>query len=789
MSINTELGKHTSIDLKDLLRKIVFHWPLLLVVILLSTAAAFLYLRYTTPRYLASARLYLKDEKKGGEEMDALRSLSILSDNKNIENEMEVLRSPLLLQKVLTDSRFNIRYFRIQPVRDAELYDRSPLTLNVLSNRLATGNYKFVVIPTAKHISLVYRDRKRDTVMKMELQPGQAFSIRQDTFSITLSPELARDPGGQSYRIRVDSIQELAYQKAEEINTTLSNKESTVIMVSYTDAVAKRSAELLNALMDAYNDYTLEDKNKASLKTTIFLTERIDSLRTELAVLEGAEQQFKIQRGITDIEANAKLALEEIKDADLRLNEANTQLSVYDEIEKHVNDPSNTTPFAPLAGIVDQSLAGMINRYEELRKERKRLSLSLQPGSQINQNLDAQIADAAATIRKYISGYRRNAGTAQQKMQQKVNAVQSRIANIPAYEREYINLKRQQSVKESLYLYLLKKKEEASVAYASNVTDNKVIAPAFVPDKPISPKKPLTFVSFIAVGILLTLGYIYAKYFLNSRVLSRHEIEQAVSKPVIAEIYQQTEDSDLRAFNGRSVLLEQVMNLRTNLKFLLNGQTDAITILITSSTSGEGKTFITAHLGNALTANNKRVLLLELDLRKPKLSKFLGLDSNTGITNYLTSNLPLEQCIRKVPGREGLSIISAGPIPPNPAELIESARMKTLLQELKSQFDYILIDTAPIGIISDAKSLAHSIDCTLYIVRYNYTLKSNLKIVEDNIREGVFKKTGIIFNGINQNTFYPYYYYNSYTYMENGNGHGHTKKWTPVFKKIKQRFV
>jgi capsular exopolysaccharide synthesis family protein len=371
-------------------------------------------------------------------------------------------------------------------------------------------------------------------------------------------------------------------------------------------------------------------------------------------------------------------------------------------------------------------------------------------------------------------------------MQKKVNQIQARIANIPAYEREYINIKRQQGVKENLYLHLLKKKEEAAVSYASNVTDNKVLAPAFIPTKPESPKTALVFAGFMAAGLLLGTIYIYIKYFLNNKVLSKTEIEQAFGVPVMAEIYQDDEENKDLSLHSRSVLLEQIFNLRTNLRFLLNEHTSPATILITSSISGEGKTFMTAHLGNALTVNNKKVILLELDLRKPKLSRSLGMDNQVGVTSYIVESKTIDEIIKKVPGTEGLYLISSGPIPPNPVELIEGNRMKVLMETLKQRFDYILIDTAPIGIVSDAKSLAPFVDCSLFMVRYNFTLKSKMAAVAENAKDGFFRKTGVIFNGIEQDSFYPYYYYDHYSYSEKKQK---TNLWLTFFKKIRQRLA
>ncbi|SEV92740.1 capsular exopolysaccharide family [Chitinophaga sp. YR573] len=784
MNKNTERNtKSTIIDINDLFKKIAFHWPLYLIVIAIAVTGAFSYLRYAKPRYLSSAKLYLKDdEKKGGEEMDMLKSLSLFNNGKNIENEMEVLKSPILVGKVIQDNNFNIRYFRKGTVSNEELYEHNPLNIHLLSDSSQTGNYTLDVTP--ENGLLKIKSVENTSTVPFTIHAGEPFTIHKDRFSISYDPAIA----GQNvaFRIRIDSIPQLAYQKIEDIGTALVNRDATVVVVTYEDRVPQRTAHFLNALLDTYNEYTLDDKNRVALKTIRFLTVRIDSLKDELGFLERQEESFKVKRGITDIEGNSKLALEQVKDADTKLNEANMQLSVFNQMEDYINAPGTDHPFAPVLGNVDQSLTAMINRYEELLNERKKLSLSLQPGSIIVQNLDAQINDSRNTIKNYLAGYKRNANVAQTQMQDKVNQIQARIASIPSYERDYINIKRQQSVKENLYLYLLKKKEEASVSYASNVTDNKIIAPAFVPDKPESPKRTLVFVAFIIAGLVLGTLYIYIKYFLNNKVLNKNEIEQAFGLPIMAEIYQEDEKNKEISLHSRSILLEQIFNLRTNLRFLLSEHTSSTTILITSSVSGEGKTFMTAHLGNSLTVNNKKVVLLELDLRKPKLSRLMGQDNHTGITNFIVENKTIDEIIKPIPGSENLFLISSGPIPPNPVELIEGNKMKVLLTQLKERFDYIIIDTAPIGIVSDAKSLAPFIDCTLFVVRYNFTQKTKLVSVADNVKDGFFKKTGVIFNGIEQDSFYPYYYYDHYTYTDSRRKE---KMFFSFFKKLKHRIA
>lgn len=777
-------NKSAAIDLNALFGKLAFHWPLYLLVILVMVGGAFVYLKYKKPVYMASAKLYLKDDKKeGGEQVEALKSISLFNSSKNIENEMEVLKSPVLVEQVIAANAFNIRYYVKGAVKNEDLYTHRPFTIRILSDSSKVGSYIFDVTREKDQLKINYINPVTDASRQINAKPGEAFTVAKDKFMITYGPEITEDQAN-TYRVRVDSVTECAYDKIDDMSATLVNRDATVILISYNDPVPERAANFLNTLLDAYNGYTLADKNRTALKTIRFLEVRIDSLKEELGLLEKQEETFKIQRGITDIDASSKLALDQVKEADAKLNEANMQLSVFDQVERYINNPSSSYPFAPVFGNVDQTLTGMINRYEEALREKRRLSLSLKPTSEILKNVDAEITDARKTISDYIAGYRRNAGVVQKETQRKVNQIQSKIANIPTYAKEYINIKRQQGVKEDLYLYLLKKKEEASVAYASNVVDNKVIAPAFVPDKPIEPKKSIVFIGFIAVGLLLTSAYIYFKYFLNPSVLNKKEIEQVLDLAVIAEISQQEEGAHDISLKNRSVLLEQVFNMRTNLKFLLNGVSNSPVIMLTSSVSGEGKTFLSAHLGNALTVGSKKVVILELDLRKPKLSHFFGLDHNVGATNYIIGSKTIDEIIKPIDGTDGLYLVSSGAIPPNPMELLEGKRTTELINQLKARFDYVIVDMSPIGIVSDAKNISNQVDCTLFVVRYNFTHKSKLVAVAENLKKDFFKKTGVIFNGIEPDAFHAYY--GNYSYTE---GKERKPTWSAFIKKLKQRMA
>ena len=756
-------------ELNDFLNKLVFHWPLYVLVLAICLAAAFIYLRYTKPVYSSSAKIYIKDEKRGGKELDALKELTMVGGNKLVENEMEVIKSPLILKDVIRDNQFHIRYFLVGRLAIYEMYKEGPIELKVISDSAEVGNHFFEIKLIDKKFNIEYKDSNKQLVT-LKVNPDQPFTIRKDVFKILYNPALNKAEDSH-FQVKVDSIFQLAFTKSKQLTTNLINKQASVFELTYEDEVPRRAADFLNQLLLAYNNSTLNDKNQIAVNTMDFIEERLQSLGGELSSVEKDVETFKRSRGITEIDESSRMFLEQVKEADQKLNEANIQLSVYDQIENHINNPNLETPFAPMAGISDPSLTSLINRYEEALKEQKRLSLSLQPGSPIIQNVEQQVADTRSTIKNYIAGYKRNATTARNGLQKKVNEIEGLISKVPGYERQFINMKRQQGVKEALYLYLLQKKEESALSYASSIIDNKIIAPAYIPIQPVKPKKIIIFSVFIMAGIILVTAYLYLKGLFNNKVVTKKEIERAVEVPVVAEVFYSNE-TNKAGVRERSVLKEQMLNLRNNIRFLMANVNHAPVLMFTSSISGEGKTFLSAELCSSLTFNNKRVIMIELDLRKPKLSKSLNIDNAVGLTNYLIGSTTLDHVIKPVPGNDRLFIIPSGPIPPNPVELIESDVMRRMFAELKTRFDYVVIDTAPIGLVSDAKSLAPYVDCALFVVRFNYTEKNKLEELSNNIDKNIFKKAGIIFNGIQPDSSYAYhnYGYNSYGYGDENTG-------------------
>ncbi len=789
----SEIQPESEIQISKFFGRAFFHWPLYVIVTLLAIASGFIYLRYTKPVFVSVAKIYIKDENKvGSSRQSAFDAFDLSGSSKLVENEMEVIKSPIILNDVIRENGFNIRYFEKGQFSEFEVYDKRAVEVKILSDSVEVGNYFFdITRKNDQEIEVKYKDAtKREHVI--ETRFNQPLQVGKDRFAFIYYPK-KNEKNIVGFQVQIDSISQLAYVKANELTTTLVNNKASVFYMIYEDGVASRAADFLNSVAKKYNEYTLNDKNLTALNSLKFIDSRLQSLGTELGNIEKDVEVFKTSRGITQLDESSQLFLDQVKTADQKLDEANIQLSVLDQVEKYLNNNDQSVPFTPVIGNVDASLTSLINHYQQLLTEKNKISLSVQPDNPLQQNIEKQIDDTRNSIKNYIRGYRQNALTQKRGLQKKVNEIESSIARVPKYEREFINLKRQQSVKEFLYLYLLQKKEETAISYASNIVGNRVISPAYIPLTPVKPRKAVVMVAFVLAGLVITTLYILIKYMLNKRVASKKEIEKIMGTPVIAEIFRQDVAETGKFFSGnqRSLLSEQMLNLRSNLKFLLNEVTGTPVILFTSSISGEGKTFLSAHLGKVMTGNEKRVVLIELDLRKPKLAKSLGINNKSGLTNYLVGVETLDEVIKPVPDANNLFLIPSGPVPPNPVELIESEKMKQLFEILKQRFDYVIVDTAPAGLVSDAKSLTPYVDCTMFVVRFNYTPKAKLMEVSSNMVGSPLKKIGLIFNGIEEGSSYGYY---NYGYSSYGNGYGYfangsSRALSTFVKNIKQRLI
>lgn len=746
--------EQSDFNLKELFYDYLAYWKWFLLSIVIALLLAFVFLKLQTPIYNIEGSILIKDDNKsvGGED-DMMKQLDIFSSTKVVDNEIEILKSFELMKKVVSDLHLNITYSYRGNFRNIELYKNSPIALQILkANELI---YK-------KPLKLNLLNNETAELNGTKIPLNKEVNTEYGLLKLTLTN---KSSNLKSININISPVDMVVEDLMNRLKIEASSKMSSVLLMNIEDSVPQKGQDILNKLIEAYNQAGLEDKNKVASNTLVFINERLKLIAGELSEVEKNVQDFKSREGITDISEDSKLFLENVQQNDTQLNQVKIQQSVLQSMEQYVRNSNNNSGTVPSTlGVEDPTLLGLIESLSKLEGQRQSTAKLVKPGNPIMQALDDQANALKRDIFSNIQNIKKSLSITRQKLESQNNNMKGIIKTIPHKERALVDITRQQVIKNNLYTYLLQKREETALSYASAVSDSRIVDSARSTSKPIQPVKPKIYLLFALLGIGLPIGVISIKDLLNDKIKSRKDIEKATKMPILAEISQTKESTELTLNpQGRTAVAEQIRALRTNLSFLSPGK-KLQTIMFTSSLSGEGKSFISLNLGGSLAMMGKKTLILELDLRKPKLHTALNIDNSNGLSNYLIGQADLEKIVRPIPGQENYYIISSGPIPPNPVELIISSRMEELFTALKAEFDYIIIDAPPVGIVTDAQVLEQYADATIYVFRHDYTPKERLKYVDTLYREKKFKSMNAVFNGIKEGSRYGYS--NGYGYYE-----------------------
>jgi tyrosine-protein kinase Etk/Wzc len=776
--------KEEDFDLRLFFLKYLRYWYWFILTLILTLGGAYLYLQYAVPIYKVSATLLIKDEKKGSSNTnDILKELDMFSGSKIVENEIEVLKSKVLAEKVIDDLNLTVSYYSEGWIRDAELFKKSPITLNYISLKdIAYEDALYIKLIDSQNFELL--DEKKNVVGKYIYT--QSLNNSYGRFRVFLNNPKAKS--GELIKIKFVRRESLVQSFVTKIQVELINLKSTVLQLSLEDAVPEKGKVILAKLIDVYTYSSLEDKNSEATNTLRFIGERLQLITGELKDVEKDVEQYKTSQGITDLSAEGNLFLEKVKDNDSKLSEVDIQLKVLDGVERYLASGQNNVAPATLM-VNDPILTSFIEKLGELELQREKTSRTVQAGNPFLETITTQIANTKQAIRENVSNQKKGLVITKTGLQGNNNRFESAIRTIPRKEREFVNIQRQQNIKESLYLLLLQKREETALSYASTVTDSRVVDTPHSTPRPVKPTPNIIYLIALLAGVIVPAAVINIKDLLNDKVQSRNDIEKATGLTVFGEVALKSKDIEgsLIDTKSRSFLSEQFRTLRTNLQYVNTNKTSKGTVLLfTSSTSGEGKSFVTINLGASLASLGKKVAILELDLRKPKLSAYLGETRETGISNYLVGTTNETEII-KATKVGNLFLISSGPIPPNPAELLSNGRIETLINVYRETFDYILIDTPPVGLVTDAMILSPYVDACFYLVRHEVSQKQNLTILNDLKKFDKFKSLNVIFNGVNYKNSQEYRYGYGYGY---GYGKGYYAESTQLSlrKRLKKIF-
>jgi capsular exopolysaccharide synthesis family protein len=729
--------------------KYISFWKWFIASIIICVTLAVIYVNYTLPKYEITTSIILKDDQKGGgtTEMETFKDMGLFTQKNNVDNELEILNKSILAQQAVRELGIYANYIQIGTLQIVNL-----LGINVRNSNIGQFNEK-VIYGDECPIIVRLPDGMLDNMTKSigfeimihpygEYEFFGSYLKKKYLVKASISDSQVILPFGKVYitrgklrpsedmlvKVTLQSPLSKATELMSQIKMDLTSKTTSTVDITLTTSNVKLGKDFLNKLIDVFNRKDMEDQSKMATKTAQFIDDRLISLTNELGDVESKVESYKQNQGLTDIQSQSNMFIQQTGDLSQKRLQVETQLAVVSGLDDYLHKKENRYQLIPSSsGIESSGLSELINNYNNLVIQRNRLSRIASSSNQAMIDLNSQIESMFSTVQSSVRNERNNIQIGQKDLLSKNSENTAHIRAIPRQEKEYTEIKRQQGVKEALFLFLLQKKEEKYLNMSVVEPIAKLIDSVDSTGEPISPKKPMILLFSLFMGIIIPVLLIYARDLFRYQIENIEELEHFSIVPVLGEIPMVRKGGDLIIHeNSTDSFTEMVRLLRTNLLFVLDSPEKKV-INMVSSISGEGKTFVTINLAMSLAMLDKKVLVIGLDIRKPKLAEYLNMDNKTGITLFLSGHLAKEQLIRPSGLHPNLSVITAGPIPPNPNELLAKPLLDKLLVDLREQYDYIVIDTAPIGIVSDSFSLKRLADVNLYVVRADFTPKKNIE--------------------------------------------------------------
>lgn len=743
-------------DLRVILAKYFYHWPLFLLGLVLALSIAYVYIKEVNPIYKISATILVKDEKKVPQEKEALQELNQSSSPKNAETEIQILKSTELIHHVVIDLNLWVNYSYGRGLNAKDIYKSSPVSFLLLQEPdREIGTIEIAILD--KNSYKIVGDKGNDHLFKFNE------TVNDKLGRWVLKPtSFIEQYIGKSIKIIVNSADKVTNNYVKALDVHLLDKATPTIGLSLSDEVPQRGKNILNYIIKSYNETTSAEEKRSTESTIKFIDNRLASLTGELNSAEQDVEGYRSSQGLTDINSQSKVYLENVQTNDIKLNEVNVQLNVIEGIEHYVNSTSNNENPPATIGISDPALNSLIEKVSQLQLKKSALLATTPIGNPVFEPLDKQITTTKNAIKQTIGSIKSSLITTKRELQSFNNKFESSIRNIPGQERQFVGKKRQQSIKENLYVYLLQKREEVSLSYASTLADARIVDKANLEDI-IWPKASLILIIALLCGFGVPFLIILVRFSLKNKIGDKREIESAINAKILSEISDDEQDADIIDFSA-NLVGEQFNYLRTNLHYLHeNVKGRGRVTLFTSSVSKEGKSFISSNLSVSLARAGRKTVILEMDLRKPKISSMFNLPKEKpGISDYLSSDIDIADIIQSSV-LENLDVIGSGHTPPNPSELLEKDRLEQLITLLRGIYDDVLIDSPPLHLVTDAFIIARVADVSLYVIRQGYTGKSELSFIRDVKEDGKLPKMNIIFNGVTTGKYgYGYKYDNSY---------------------------
>lgn len=799
-NLNTPTREQSDFSLKNFLIRYLRYWYLFAIFIVLGFFIAKYYNWYKTPVYAVTAKLLVKDDSGGKDRL--LRQMDVEAADKNIENEIEIFRSHNLLAKALDRLDFDVSYYLIGNVKVSEVYTDCPFKISIDKLEFSAYSQPFFV-DIIDSTSFVFHYEKNSEAKQINGVFGESFNMGMGEITLekreNFPVKQITDPNFEKrkYRISFNTIGANQNKYLSRLSVGLARSQSSILQIYLEDEVPQKGLDFVNALIEVYLKNDVDVKNNAASNTSDFLNAQLASITEELERIEINRERYMVSKGIIDLESESQMVLEQLREIDSQKALSDTRLSMIGQLKRYVLENQDLRDLAPASlDINDALLLKLINKLTELQSQREIIINQSTANDPTLVPINAEIELTRSSLLENIKNIESSLRNTAAELNKKLSDNQSRVEQIPTTQRELLEIERRFRIQENLYIFLLQKHAELSISLAATESDTRLIDTARVLPGPISPIPQRAYSIALLLALILPVLFIIISEKLKDKIESIAQIRKLTTVPLLGVVRYNKHSSQLVSVEKpRSSIAEEYRSIRTNLQFFNKGESTTVT-MITSSIGTEGKTFTAMNLAAVMAAAGERVVLVGLDMRKPRIVEHFEIANDVGSSNYLSRNAELDDIIHPSGYLDTLFVIPSGPNPPNPSELIMSERMAQLIAELKTRFDKIVIDTPPIGLVSDGLILAKYADSTLYVVRDGVTHKDHLQHVNGLYESGQLKNVAIVFNAVRQNRAgygnhsgygygYGYVYgseYGTYFDDEEKGGSG-IKKWFKRFDK------
>ncbi len=767
MNENTKYNENPQqyIDFSALLSKYAKYWWLFLASIVFCLLVAGLYLYRTPNTYLIISNILINDEKSGGATGSSAAILKNLTGGlggSKVDDEVFVINSHEIRKEVISELKLNRSYFEKKNLlKKVNHYNTSPVELDApaeLFDTLSTALQFKIKLKESGKADITVKKGLFTTLTSLNNQ--ELPTTVKTPYGIYVVKKTKHFVPGKEVAINVavsgnDMMSEYLLTK---MFVKLASKKANVIYIRVADTNKKRGKDILNTLERIYNDRNQQEKNDNALNTGKFIDERLAIIYKDLAKSESNIEDFKRKNNIVDPTQQAKAVITKQEYAAQRAITLETRYRIVAMIKDFVKNPENKYAYIPFSAD-STSASGSIAAYNGLIMKRMKLEGSALPNNQALQELDAQIDHMRNNV---VHGIDNTLSALQVQIAQAKSISSSslgQMSNMPSQERQVLDLYREQGIQNALYTFLLQKREENSLTLAATAPKGRVIDKPYSQTKPDSPKSTLVIGLALLLGLLIPIVVLYLKNLLNTKFSTQEELASLTKAPILGEICNNTHSSQLVVLPGKNSSIVELFKLvRNNLQFMLPSDDDKV-VLVTSTVSGEGKSFVSANIAASFALLGKRVALVGMDIRNPKLAEVLNLKEMPGVTSYLSQNRSvISDLAQTVNGIDNLDVFVGGAIPPNPSELLNSDRTEQLFKDLCEAYDIVIVDSAPIGIISDTFSLSKFSHATIFVTRANYTKRSVLHVFNEAMQRGQLPNPAVVLNDTKLNQSHSYGY-------------------------------